>query len=195
VSESLPTGLPAIPLQLGDGLVARAASRADGAAFLALVRANVAHIGRYLSGPARVVTDAALAGHFDRLEARRAARELIEWHLFQDGALCGSLRLNFIDEAHRKASVAYLLDAGHQGRGIITRALRGVLAYAFGPLGFNRVELRCATGNHGSRRIAERLGFVHEGRLRQVEFIDGQPHDHDVFGLLAADFQSACDAR
>lgn len=188
MSRSQQIDLRAIPLELGDGLVARAATRADGAAFPALIRANAAHIRRYLPGPAQVVTEAALAGHFDRLDARRATGELIEWHLFQDGMLCGSLRLNFVEEAHRRASVAYLLDAGHQGRGIITRALRGVLAYAFGTLGFNRIELCCATGNHGSRRIAERLGFVHEGCLRQAEFIDGQPVDHDVYGLLAADF-------
>jgi len=180
--------LRAIELDLGDGLVARAASRADGAAFLALVRRNAEHIGRYLPGPAAVVTNAALAEHFDRLESRIAARELLEWHLFQHGDLVGSLRLNFIEEANRKASVAYLLDAANQGRGIITRALRGVLAHAFGTLGFNRVELRCVTDNRASRRVAERLGFRHEGCLRQAEMLHGLARDCDVYGLLASEF-------
>jgi RimJ/RimL family protein N-acetyltransferase len=55
---------------------------------------------------------------------------------------------------------------------------------AFGPLAARRVELRCDARNGPSRRVAERVGFVREGHLRNT-FIapDGQPADELVFAL------------
>jgi ribosomal-protein-serine acetyltransferase len=64
-----------------------------------------------------------------------------------------------------------------------------VLAYCFNHLHLNRIELRCASENAGSMRVAERLGFSPEGLLRQDECLNGVFVDHYVYGLLADEFR------
>jgi ribosomal-protein-serine acetyltransferase len=88
------------------------------------------------------------------------------------------------------ASVGYYLGVEHQGQGRATRAVRTVLQFAYQRLGFNRIELKCASTNTASQRVAERLGFGWEGLLRQAELVDGVYLDHFVYGLLRADFEA-----
>ena len=116
--------------------------------------------------------------------------ELMEWHIFSGPALCGSIRINHIEADNRKASIGYYLGAKHQGVGIATSSVRAVLEFAFERLGLNRIELRCASENLPSQRLAERLGFSWEGLLRQAELIDGVFLDHFIYSLLRADFDA-----
>jgi RimJ/RimL family protein N-acetyltransferase len=64
---------------------------------------------------------------------------------------------------------AYQCDTGFwvrrsaQGRNIATESTNAMLRYAFGELGMGRVGLTHSDGNEASRRIAEKLGFVHVG--------------------------------
>lgn len=117
-----------------------------------------------------------------------ATGELLEWHIFSHERLCGAIRLNHIEHENRKASVGYYIGEQFQGSGVATASVRAVLQYAFERLGFNRIELRCASDNLASQRVAERLGFAWEGLLRQAELQDGVYLDHFVYGLLRDDF-------
>jgi RimJ/RimL family protein N-acetyltransferase len=56
---------------------------------------------------------------------------------------------------------------------------------AFEALEAKRVSLWCAVDNVGSRRVAEKLGFLHEGRFRNDE-VDalGRPVDMEIFALV-----------
>jgi ribosomal-protein-serine acetyltransferase len=47
-----------------------------------------------------------------------------------------------------------------------------------------KVDIRCASGNRRSRAIPERLGFTHEGTLRQAERVYEAWFDHEVYALL-----------
>ena len=53
--------------------------------------------------------------------------------------------------------------------------LTQVLAQAFGELGLERVELGVFTHNGGAIRLYERLGFVCDAVLRDVERVNGRP--------------------
>ena len=58
---------------------------------------------------------------------------------------------------------------------------------AFAHLAARRVELRCDARNGPSRRVAERAGFVLEGRLRNAALDpSGTPRDDLVFALIPA---------
>jgi len=76
----------------------------------------------------------------------------------------------------------------HQGRGLVPHATAALLTRAFRVDGLNRVEIRCAEGNHRSRAVPRRLGFQEEGLLRDAEWLYDHFVDHVVYGMLAADW-------
>lgn len=104
------------------------------------------------------------------------------------GELAGMLGHHGIDWANRTTSIGYWLAENFQGRGIMTRACRALVDQAFDEYGLNRVVIRCATGNAGSCAIPRRLGFTHEGVIRQAEWLYDHFVDHNVYALLAEDW-------
>ena len=87
--------------------------------------------------------------------------------------------------------MGYWLDAGFEGRGLVTRAVTAVLDHAFGPLGLHRVELQTTTDNKRSRSVAQRLGFTQEGVLREAAAFPDERRDDVVYGLLAREWHKA----
>jgi ribosomal-protein-serine acetyltransferase len=81
------------------------------------------------------------------------------------------------------------LDAGHQGKGIMTACCRAFIAYGFNSWKLNRVTIECATHNTRSRAIPECLGFKFEGVIREVEWLHDHYVDHAVYGLLRSDYE------
>ena len=109
------------------------------------------------------------------------------------GELAGVIGYHYVNRANRATSIGYWLGATFQGKGIMTRACRALVEYAFGELALNRIEVHCATGNTRSRAIPERLGFTVEGTLRQAEWLYDRYVDHVVYAMLAEDWKPARD--
>jgi ribosomal-protein-serine acetyltransferase len=107
--------------------------------------------------------------------------------IFFDHLLAGSIGLMRIDRTHRRGEIGYWLRQELQGRGIITRCCRWLIPYAFDQLLLHRLEIRVPSHNERSLAIPQRLGFRHEGTLRQYLQLDGRFHDMEVFGLLKED--------
>lgn len=153
-----------------------------------LVAHNREHLRAYLPAVLQLDAYGEAQAYLQAAVARAASGEVLEWHVFSGTALCGSIRLKDIDTADRNARIGYYLGQQFQGRGIASAAVCAVLAHAFGALQLHRIELQCAAGNHASMALAERLGFAHEGVLRQAECLNGVFVDLHVYGLLRADF-------
>lgn len=106
------------------------------------------------------------------------------------GEIVGGIGLNRIDRANAKADLGYWIDAGHTGRGVVTRATRALTTAAFEQLGLNRVTIRAGVENVRSRAVPERLGFTMEGVLRQHERVGDRFIDHAAYAMLAADWSA-----
>jgi ribosomal-protein-serine acetyltransferase len=105
------------------------------------------------------------------------------------GNLAGVIGYHKIDWANRATSIGYWLGASFQGRGLVTKACRALVDYAFSELRLNRMEIRCAVENRKSRSIPERLGFREEGIIRQAEWLYDHFVDHVVYGMLIGEWQ------
>ena len=156
-----------------------------------LVRQNVDHLHAYLPAVAKVAALAEARHYLEAAVERAAEGEILEWYLFFDDELCGSIRVKDIDHHDRKAKIGYFLGYQFAGRGFMTASVRAILDYCFNPLELNRIELRCASTNAPSMAVAARLGFTLEGTLRQDEWLNGAFVDLHVYGLLRAEFVAA----
>lgn len=108
-----------------------------------------------------------------------------------EDALAGVIGQHYVDSLNRRTELGYWLDAEHQGRGIVTRAAARLTDYAFTDQDCNRVMLHCAAGNTKSRAVAERLGFVQEGILREAEWLYDHYVDLVVYSMLKCDWISS----
>lgn len=103
------------------------------------------------------------------------------------GTLCGVTGFHSVNKAHCTGSIGYWLGQDHTGQGIATAAVRQLITIGFTECGLNRIEIRCAVNNRQSRTLPERLGFIHEGTLRQSERLYGRFLDQALYALLASD--------
>jgi len=99
----------------------------------------------------------------------------------------GSIGLFNIDLRNHRCEIGYDLSPDYWGKGVMTRAARPLLAWAFGDGGFNRVEATVMQGNDPSERVLERLGFKREALLREYKFVRGEYKDYSMWSLLASD--------
>ena len=104
------------------------------------------------------------------------------------GRIAGMIGTHTVDWPNRKTSIGYWLARDHQGRGVMTAAVRAYVDHAFGAWKLNRVTIEASVDNARSRAIPERLGFREEGILREVERIGERMVDHVVYSMLAADW-------
>lgn len=106
-----------------------------------------------------------------------------------DGTFVGWCGLTQWNPSYRSASLGYCLEEAAWGRGYATEAARAVLGWAFGALDLNRVQAETDTRNLASARVLEKLGFVHEGTLREDCVVNGDVSDSWVFGLLEREWR------
>jgi RimJ/RimL family protein N-acetyltransferase len=107
----------------------------------------------------------------------------------EDEALVGCLWTNHTDWMARITEVAYAVAPAARGFGLAAEAVDGVAIALLLEHGFQRVELRVAPGNLGSRRVAEKAGFTYEGLLRNSGQVHSGRVDLAVWSLVAADLR------
>jgi RimJ/RimL family protein N-acetyltransferase len=124
--------------------------------------------------------------HIERNVPRRWARGAEAVFAIADpgDGYVGSVDLRIAPEDPAVGEVGFLIVPGARGRGYATAAVRAVCGWGFETLGLARIQWRAETGNHASRRVAERAGFHMEGLQRQALRIDGERRDCWVGALV-----------
>jgi ribosomal-protein-serine acetyltransferase len=106
------------------------------------------------------------------------------------GKVAGSVGLMIHDWAWGHGEIGYWLGEEFVGKGIITRAAKVLLDYAFNTLRLHKVIIRAIKENEASWKVAERLGFKHEGYQIQQRLLHGTYYDYTVFYMLRTDWES-----
>ncbi|MGX1369623.1 RimJ/RimL family protein N-acetyltransferase [Streptomyces canus] len=106
-------------------------------------------------------------------------------HLPEGEELVGMLGLTM--RAPGTAEIGYWATKAHRGNGYVTEAVLAASRWACTELSIDRVEWRAEVGNHPSRAVAERAGFVIEGVLRSGIAHQGVRRDCWVGSLLPSD--------
>lgn len=112
-----------------------------------------------------------------------AAFEFMVCHL-DGGRMLGLCGLNNIDPSEGRANLGYWIRSDEAGQGYATAAARMVAHFGFMELELSRIRLYHAVGNAGSRRVAEKVGFVYEGLQRCRATLRGERVDTRLYSLV-----------
>ncbi|MEL6706387.1 MAG: GNAT family N-acetyltransferase [Myxococcota bacterium] len=133
-------------------------------------------------------------------EASQAERHVARWiRLADEGRqfrhaiihaahVIGTCGIYAVNTAHGRASIGCDLLPAYWDRGLMSEALREYLPFVFREHGLSRLQGLAMPNNGASVRLLEKLGFRHEGVLRNYERWDGKGHvDLAMYALLSED--------
>ena len=86
--------------------------------------------------------------------------------------------------------IGYILHPDYWGRGYVPEATRTLIDLGFKELGLHKIELTCFGYNVQSQRVAEKLGFTLEARIRNRKDAQGNRCDDLRYGLLNSEWES-----
>jgi ribosomal-protein-serine acetyltransferase len=179
-----------LPLDLGDGLALHSSTVGDAEDIYLAVDADRDRLREWLPWVDGTSSLAVQREFLASLEVANAAGTGVHVTMRQDANFAGVMGLR-INGMHGSADIGYWVAAAYAGRGLVTRSVAALVDLAFGPLRLHRVELRAATDNVRSRAVAERLGMLHEGTLRDAELLASGHVDLEIYSVLSTDQVSA----
>ena len=85
--------------------------------------------------------------------------------------------------------INYWFDTHHTGKGYATEAVHRLVEYGLNELKARRIQLHASEANIRSQKLAERLGFVLEGQLKNhaKNYITGDILDSKMYSIVDFD--------
>lgn len=98
---------------------------------------------------------------------------------------------SFVNMDFFNRNAEYIIDIGEKAcwrRGYGEEAVSLMVNFAFKELNLHRIYLRVFSFNAPAIKLYEKVGFKHEGRMREAVFRDGKWHDVIMMGLLQKEY-------
>ena len=172
---------------LGDGAVLRPYSMVDLEPLWAAIDPERERLGRWLHWANLL---ASLDDQRRWLEGATSLDATDEHNVIVvDGRIAGNVGM-MVNDLEGDHEIGYWLTSTHEGRGLITRAVREVVSHAFAEHAAHRVTIAAAVSNPRSRAVAERLGFTFDGVLREATRTHEGFSDLAVYGMLDREWKS-----
>ena len=172
----LETGLPG-------PVVLRALTTRDVGAFADHVAGDLPRLREHLPWPELTSTPDGATSWLGPYERREDGRVVVGGVWAGDTLVGGVLLFHHQPEAGI-VEIGCWLTAAAEGGGVAAAACRVLVGLARSELAAERVEWHASTVNTRSRRLADRLGFQHEGTLRSNYVLRGERLDTDVLSLV-----------
>jgi RimJ/RimL family protein N-acetyltransferase len=191
-SEPAAHGLPRPMLIETPRLILRPPELDDADAFFALLERSRASFERWLGGAARIRTRDDARDVFAAAIADGEAKREFSLVAFErsSGELVGGGLLHEIDWKVPSAEIDWWLDDRQTGKGFATEIGAAQLRFVMEAWRANRAHAWCNIDNHASRRVAERIGFRHEGTIRQeYSFAARQRVDFAIYSVIPPDYE------
>jgi len=124
---------------------------------------------------------------FDKNKNNKRMREFILTNQNQDKL--GFIGLYEIEQRHRNAEFAIMIDPIHQGKGYAVPATKLAMNYAFSVLNLHKLYLIVAKVNEKASHVYEKVGFQKEGEMTEHFYVNGAYHDAVMMSIFHRDYQ------
>lgn len=121
-------------------------------------------------------------------------RRIMAYVALSHGAPIGTASLSRAGHPQIGA-ISYFVGDAYQGCGFGTEMATRILKFGFEDCGMHRIEADVEIGNISSRRVAERIGMLREGIMRECTFADGRWWTDAKYAILATDWVARADAQ
>jgi ribosomal-protein-alanine N-acetyltransferase len=143
--------------------------------------------------------------HAKRIETERAVRRFIDctpsyyrfWAV-ADKITDRCLGLVNYHDGHirnKRVAIGYLVDSAHCRQGLATEAVSAMIRFCFQDLSLHRLQAFIHPDNSPSRGLIEKLGFRHEGLLRENLRVGDEWRDDLLYALLSTDRSAEAGSR
>jgi ribosomal-protein-serine acetyltransferase len=173
-----------VELKVNNVLTLRHVALDDAQRLIALIDENRDYLRRWMHWVDATQSVDDINGFIQRALDQTAKNQGPVCAILHCGNIIGVCGYKPIDSQNKSGELGYWLAEAFAGRGIMTACVRAMAGYAFEQFQLNRIEIHAATKNTGSRKIAERLGFRHEGTLREAEWVNDRFLDQEVYAIL-----------
>jgi [ribosomal protein S5]-alanine N-acetyltransferase len=175
-------------------LVLRPPRTADVPEMRRALRQNAAHLRPWSVAPASGEDAASLTS-----VSRAVLRHRREWKAGQayvllvtpredERTIIGRVALGgVLRGAFQNAYLGYWIDAEHQGRGLMTEAVRAATGFALSAAGLHRVQAAVMPRNAASQRVLDKAGYRREGLAARYLCIAGTWEDHLIYATTTED--------
>ncbi len=114
---------------------------------------------------------------------------LFHIHTLAEDRMIGFVAIHGIEWNNQAGKISIGIgDPEYRGQGYGTDAMRLALRYAFEELNLHRLGLNVNANNPGAIRVYEKLGFRHEGVVREAIHRDAEWVDRLYMGLLRSEW-------
>ncbi len=172
------------PCELNNRHTLRLICPDDAAELFALTDTNREYLRQWLPWLDRTKSVDDTEKFIDFVLSQHASQQSLILMILYDGVIAGVVGHNKIDQLNRIGYIGYWLGAAYQRKGLMTTSCQALIAYSFTTLNLDRLIIACATKNHQSRAIPERLGFIHESTIPNVEWLYDRFVDHEIYALI-----------
>lgn len=140
---------------------------------------------KYIPRPLVKTTEDALE-HVAMIEEKIVTNVGINWGITLKGnsKVFGIIGYYRIQPENYRAEIGYMLLPDFHGKGIISEALKRLIAYGFDDLKLHSIEAVIDPENAASEKVLQKCGFVKEAHLKEAEFYEGKFLDKVIYSLL-----------
>ncbi|MCF3143321.1 GNAT family N-acetyltransferase [Streptomyces platensis] len=151
-----------------DRLVLRPFEEADVPSLAAMMNDEL--VAAWTAIPQPYTEDAARRWTTESAHAERTSGRGIDFAVteFLTQRLVGVVQLRNTDWRIRSSEISYVVASWARGEGYASEASLAVAHWLFHDRKFERIELRTAAGNTASQQVAQKIGCISEGVLRNA---------------------------
>ena len=171
-----------------DHYTVRLIRQSDTADFFSLVTSNKPRLEAFF--PVTVANAESMESFATYIEDRLLRIDQRENYPFvvidtHSGKIIGYIHVKNIDWGIPKGELGFFIDKQYAGKGILTKATKAVIDHLLKELGFEKIYLRTHETKLPARKLAEKCGFILEGKLRKDHRTTaGELVDLCYYGLL-----------
>ncbi|MCI4671541.1 MAG: GNAT family N-acetyltransferase [Bacteroidia bacterium] len=172
---------PAPDLPAGAGVSLRSLQLEDLNRLFDLIEQNRYHLQRWLSWIQSIQTMADCKNFLFSVNYKSVYSGKWVFGIWYGAELVGLLDMNEPNSNKKEISIGYWIAEAFQGKGIVSRAVTCCMDYLFTEKKVEKIIIKCATENHRSKAIAQRLGFEWESVTHDAGQVNGRWVDLDKF--------------